>query len=216
MIRWPFALARSKRPSSGYYIRRIFDPEYVEVLEARLELTNVLALVVLQIPIASSHQFKSTIRHRPSNWRARRPTSIKTPRMIDCYLGGFQCLPQAKHQSWPLHLPHLGCAVPLQPGSILLFSGVEFYRGCPIIQNENLEAALDVPGGYEEETYFQVICYLKLGILSGTSERSMPTTRHGHPDRRDPTRQDLIRRSRNTSGTHVMTSEHDARWTNIL
>ena len=61
--------------------------------------------------------------------------------------------------------PTLGCAVPVVPGGIIIFSGVEWHRGIPLLIGSRDRSPL--PAGYDIERRFNVICYPKYGIISG-------------------------------------------------
>lgn len=61
--------------------------------------------------------------------------------------------------------PTLDCAVPLKPGAIMLFSGVEFHSGMALMPDAN--DISEIPFQYKEEIRLSVILYPKLGILNG-------------------------------------------------
>ncbi|KAI9818981.1 MAG: hypothetical protein M1826_001236 [Phylliscum demangeonii] len=89
-----------------------------------------------------------------------------------------------------LLFPVLGVAIPVCPGGIAIFSGVEYHRAMPMVTAAH--DSTPIPLGYPQETRLQIILYPKLGILNSQLERCTPDTPHERWDRDTASRYNLV------------------------
>ena len=185
---------------SGVLYRSILASEYCDMLESWAEITNPPCpgssfesnRFITSIQINCSHPDRQVagtagLTHRdrsddPLSFSVAFNASVVRP---STRLGYFL-------------FPGLGCAVPLQPGGITLFSGAELHRGMPIVVDPQDRSA--IPLDFVRETRFQVIAYPSFPLLSARLERCMPTTQQSH-DRRHPTPFDMVTHSLSAFGS---------------
>ena len=177
---------------AGTLVRALLGPDYVDVLDARADLNNPPC----PGKTPDLNRFVTSIQvNRSTPTAPVAGTAGGTHRDLHDDPLSFSIAINASvvRPSTQLHFllfPTLGVAIPVRPGGIALFSGVEFHRAMPMVTAA--DDSSPIPHGYPVETRLQVIMYPKQGILNGELERSMPTTPVERGDRRHPTAYNLI------------------------
>ncbi|KAI9828907.1 MAG: hypothetical protein M1826_005830 [Phylliscum demangeonii] len=179
---------------TGGIYRSVFSEEYRALLETRAEITNppCPGSAWGQNPFITSMQINCS----PPNRQVAGTAGATHRDMHDDPLGFSMAFnasvlrPSTRHGLF-LFLG-LGCAVPLSPGVLVLFSGVELHRGMPMVVDAT-DTSL-IPGGFEQEIRFQVIAYPNARILNGRLERATPWIPLQHV-RWHPTRFNLVQHS---------------------
>ncbi|KAI9834336.1 MAG: hypothetical protein M1826_004262 [Phylliscum demangeonii] len=179
---------------TGGIYRSIFSDAFCEMLETRAEMTNphCPGSAWGNNPFVSSIQLNCS---HPSRQVAGTAGATHRDAHDDPLAFSMTFNASVLRPSTRLGLflfPGLGCAVPLSPGVLVLFSRIELHRGMPMIVDDTDPAP--IPAGFPQETRFQVIAYPNAGIMNGRLERATPLTAQQHV-RRHPTRFNLVEHS---------------------
>ncbi|KAI9801626.1 MAG: hypothetical protein M1826_005134 [Phylliscum demangeonii] len=161
---------------AGRLTRALLNPDYVNMLDTRADLTNPPCPG--QTPnlnrFVTSIQVMHSTPTMPVRGRAGDALPDRSDEPFSFTIAVNASVVRAGTSLNFVLFPALAVAVPVRPGGIMIFAGMEERRAMPMVRAAHDSSP--IPLNYPEETRLEIVMYPQQGILNGRLERSLPTT----------------------------------------